>query len=87
MTGKDNRGRFAPGNGYASIGGKVRAERLTPARRQEIARAGWLAVVNRHFHGDAAAAGEWFGRLGAWASDAPYRDRFPVFSHQGSMPF
>jgi hypothetical protein len=80
MTGKDERGRFTPRNGYASAGGKARAARLTPERRRAIARAGWLALVSRYFAGDAAAAGAWFGAWGAWVSDQVYRDRFPVFA-------
>jgi hypothetical protein len=87
MTGRDERGRFAPGNADASKGGQARAERLTPARRREIARAGWRAMVERHFGGDEQAAGEWLGRLGAWAADAAYRGTIPVFEHPGPMPF
>lgn len=86
MTGRDDSGRFTPGNGYASIGGRRRAEVLPAARRATIARAGWQAVVARRFGGDAAAAKAWFGAVGAWASDAPYRETFPKFAHPGPMP-
>lgn len=86
MSDRDALGRFLPGNVTASTGGKLRAERLSPERRQAIARAGWRGLVNRRFGGDARAAGEWLGALGAWAADAPYRDRFPVFEHPGPCP-
>ncbi len=56
MTGRDTAGRFLPGNGYAAIGGRVRADRLTPDRRREIARAGFAAMVARRFGGDVTAA-------------------------------
>lgn len=90
MTDKDTHGRFTPGNGYASIGGRRRAEALPPERRTAIARAGWQAVVVQRFGGDAAAAASWFGRLGAWAAE---RAAFggsvifnPVWEHPGPMP-
>lgn len=88
MNGRDTSGRFTPGNGYASSGGRRRAEVLTAARRAAIARAGWQAVVVQRFGGDAAAS--WFGRLGAWAAE---RAAFggsviynPVWEHPGPMP-
>jgi len=57
-------GRFTPSNPYASIGGRRRAERLTPARRREIARLGHAAMVAKHFGGDSAAAGRAAVRTG-----------------------
>jgi hypothetical protein len=86
MSGRDTLGRFASGNPYAGDGGRARAARLTPERRREIARAGWLGLVARRFGGDREAAARWFGELGAWATDAIYRDRFPVFEHPGPCP-
>lgn len=56
MTGKDTLGRFTEGNGYAALGGRRRAEQLTPERRREIARAGWLAFVSKYHAGDVRQA-------------------------------
>jgi hypothetical protein len=86
MAGRDPLGRFAPGNEYAGDGGRARAAQLSPQRRREIARAGWEGLIRRRFGGDREAAERWFGRLGAWASDAAYRDAFPVFQHPGPCP-
>lgn len=85
-SGRDHRGRFAPANPWASMGGQTRAERLTPERRRQIAARGWAGLVAQRFGGDPARAAAWLGQLGAWASDAPYRDRFPVFQHPGPCP-
>ena len=84
--GRDNAGRFTRGNSWASAGGAARAERLTPQERRTIAARGFAAFVDRRFGGDRAAACQWLGQLGAWASDAPYRERFPVFEHPGPCP-
>jgi general stress protein YciG len=65
MTGRDDRGRFARGNAEARRGGQARAQALTPERRREIARAGWLAVVTKRFGGDAEAAAAYLDSLGA----------------------
>ena len=86
MTERDNLGRFVPGNTLASKGGRARAAALTPERRRQIARAGWLALVAKRFDGDASEAARYIGKVGAWAADAPYRDTFPVFQHPGPMP-
>ena len=64
----------------------ARAAALTPERRRQIARAGWLALVDKRFDGNASEAARYIGKVGAWASDAPYRDTFPVFQHPGPMP-
>lgn len=72
MTGRDDRGRFAPGNPYAAQGGQVRATKLSPDRRRAIARLGFLAFVDRYFAGDRTAAVAWLGRLGAWAADQTF---------------
>lgn len=69
MTGHDDRGRFTRGNREASAGGRARAARLPPARRREIARAGWHALVVLRFNGDPAAAGAWLGKLGAFSAE------------------
>jgi hypothetical protein len=42
----------------APLGGRARAARLTPERRQEIARQGFQALVRRKFGGDRGAAVE-----------------------------
>ena len=86
MTGRDDLGRFAPGNGFASSGGRARAAALTPERRRQIARAGWLALVDKRFDGNASEAARYIGKVGAWATDAPSRDGFPKFAHPGPMP-
>lgn len=39
--------RFAARNTEASLGGKARAAKLSPERRSEIARLGWLAMIER----------------------------------------
>lgn len=67
MTGRDDAGRFLPGNGYASAGGRARAAKLTPQRRREIAAAGLAALAARQFGGDRAAAAAWLSAVGSWA--------------------
>ncbi len=74
-----NPGCFTPHNAQAAAGGRARAAALTPERRQEIARLGgkkgWVALVEKQFGGDVAAAKEFIGRRGAWAADvAAYGD-------------
>lgn len=90
MTGKDPHGRFTPGNGYASIGGRRRAEALPAERRAAIARAGWQAVVVHRFGGDADAARRWLGALGAWAAERAAFAGSPIFQsvweHPGPCP-
>jgi hypothetical protein len=90
MTGRDGCGRFAPGNPWASRGGRVRAAKLSPERRREIARMGWEALVSKRFHGDVEAAKRWLGDLGAWAADQAYRGtsiyKPDVFRHPGPCP-
>lgn len=54
--------KFAPHNSFASLGGMPRAAKLTPERRSEIARAGWLAMVAKYYGGDATAAGRAIAR-------------------------
>lgn len=86
MTGRDDRGRFTRRNPYASSGGKARAARLTAEQRKAIAAQGFRAFVDTRFSGDRDKAVDWLGKLGAWASDAPYRGRFDVFEHPGPCP-
>ena len=45
--GRDSRGRFVAGHGFAAAGGRARAERLSPERRREIARAARRAQLER----------------------------------------
>lgn len=89
MTGRDDQGRFAPGNPYAAQGGQVRATKLSPDRRQAIARLGFLAFVDRYFDGDRAAAVAWLGRLGAWAADQTFAGspiyKPDVYRHPGPL--
>ena len=63
-AGRDARGRFTAGNGYARKGGRARARKVDPERLSEIGRLGWAALVDRRFNGNTAAAREWWGRLG-----------------------
>ena len=90
MTGRDARGRFTTGNLLASSGGLARAAALTPERRSAIARAGWLALVDRRFAGDAQRAAAWLGALGAWAADQVFAGtpmyKPDVFRHPGPCP-
>ena len=65
-------------------GGRARAARLSPARRSQIARLGWLAMVARRFAGDAAAAKRWLTMKGLAAQDpAPWNGAWP---DPGPMP-
>jgi hypothetical protein len=65
MNGHDDKGRFMPGNAYASIGGRRRAEQLTPARRHEIAKLGFAALAEQRFGGKRRKAAAWlFDPLG-----------------------
>jgi hypothetical protein len=84
--GRKKDGRFDLCNPYSFRGGRARAEKVTPERRREIAALGFATLVEKRFGGDATAAKIYIGLLGAWASDAPYRDLFPVFPHPGPMP-
>lgn len=86
LTGRDAGGLFTRGNPWASKGGQARAAALSPERRRQIAAAGWAGFVARRFGGDPARAAAWLGQLGAWASDAAYRDSFPKFQHPGPCP-
>lgn len=86
MNGRDQRGRFTKRNPYASQGGRARAAALPAERRREIAAAGFAAFVAQRFSGDRTRAVAWLGKLGAWVSDVPYRDVFPVFEHPGPCP-
>lgn len=69
MTDRDSSGQFAPGNHYASVGGHRRAAVLSPDRRREIARAGWLGLVTKRFAGDERRAADYIGQLGAWTAE------------------
>jgi hypothetical protein len=83
---RNNKGQFAPGNRFAAQGGQARARRLSARRRQEIARQGWAAMVDKHFAGDEQAAKAWWGAIGKWASDvsAGYAGTWmQAFSHPG----
>jgi hypothetical protein len=83
---RNDKGQFVRGNTIASKGGRARARKLTPARRSEIARMGWNAMVDKHFAGDEMAAKRWWGSIGAWASDvmAGYAGTWMhVFHHPG----
>ena len=65
MNGRDTLGRFTRGNEHASAGGRARAERLTPERRRQIARAGFDALAVLYFDGRKRACAAWlFDPLG-----------------------
>ncbi len=65
MNDRDAAGRFTRGNEHASAGGRARAEKLSPARRREIARAGFAALSVLYFDGSKRAAAAWlFDPLG-----------------------
>lgn len=82
---RDDKGRFMAGNPYAAAGGRARAERLSPARRREIAQAGFRALVERHFDGDRELAKRYIGEVGAWAGDAYRGTRWQHFVHPGTI--
>ncbi len=86
MPDKDPQGRFTPGNGYASIGGRRRAETVPPARRAAIARAGWQGLVVHRFAGDADAARRWLGALGAWSAERAAFGGSPLFQAVWEQP-
>lgn len=74
--GKDKRGRFLPGNEYASLGGQARAAKLTPERRSSIARKGFWGLVNKRFDGDKERALNWLSAVAFWGYDQPYVGTF-----------
>lgn len=86
LTDRNQRGRFLPGNQTAARGGQARAAKLPPKRRQEIARAGWQAFVERHFAGDEQAAGEYIGQLGAWAAEQVAYADSPIYQPVWTRP-
>ncbi len=65
---------FKPGNHYAAIGGKKRAEKLTPERRREIATLGGKArFAQLEARYGKQGACDYLARLGAWgAEEASY---------------
>jgi hypothetical protein len=76
--------RFTQGNTYAAEGGRARAAKLSPERRREIARLGWLGRVHRQFGGDVDAARAYVADLGRWAGDPYDGDPIPrVYQHPG----
>ena len=62
-------GQFAPGNSISSRGGRARAAKLSPRRRRQIAKSGWVGLVDRRFGGDERAAKLWVGAVGAFHYD------------------
>lgn len=84
QEGRDQRGKFASGNRWSSLGGKRRARILPAERKREIAKQGYLAQVQKHFDGDIVAQGQYLGEVGAWASDRLYPDWMKVFEHPGT---
>lgn len=88
--GRDQRGRFGPGNPFAAEGGRARAKKLSKRRRRKIARLGWKALVDKRFGGNERAAAWWLGKVGAHTyarmvsgegSSIAFKE---VFAHPGS---
>ena len=65
----------------ARLGGLARAARLTPARRREIARMGFAALVVKRFAGDRRTAINWLIAAGLAAQD---RDLSEALRSHGS---
>lgn len=65
--------KFQPNNKHAAAGGRARARKLSARKRKQIARSGWLALVQKRFHGDEAIAKEYMRALAKFHGD-PYRD-------------
>lgn len=90
MSDHDPRGRFTQNNRAAERGGQARAAKLPAARRREIARLGWQALVEQRFAGDAQRAGEYIGQLGAWAAERSAYAGSPLYQpaweHPGPLP-
>ena len=63
---------FQPGNAFASIGGRTRAQKLSAERRRDIARSGFEATTQKHFAGDAKRHVQWFIDSGLATQDANY---------------
>jgi hypothetical protein len=70
----------------SSRGGRARAAKLSADRRRDIARMGWLALVERRFAGDAQAAREWLRAKGLWANDQSLPPEIRRFRDPGPMP-
>lgn len=85
-TDRNAAGQFAPGNTTAQRGGQARAAQLPPERRQEIARLGWQALVERRFAGDHQVAAEYIGRLGAWAAERSAYAGSPIYQPVWTRP-
>lgn len=65
----DSKGRFTRGNSLAAAGGRARAAQLSRRRRKAIARKGYRAMVEKHFHGDYRAQRAYWAALGVWNSE------------------
>jgi len=76
---RDSRGRFMTGNQFASIGGKARAARLSPARRKEIAIMGLKGLANKRFGGNIDVARNWLIKTGLAALDSGYAPEMRKF--------
>jgi hypothetical protein len=69
----------------ARLGGLARAARLAPARRREIARMGFAALVGKRFAGDRRAAIAWLVAAGLAAQDDQLRRSLRSLGGSGAM--
>ena len=69
----------------ARLGGLARAARLTPARRSEIARMGFAALVVKRFAGDRRAAIAWLVAAGLAAQDDQLRRSLRSLGSSGAI--
>ncbi len=69
----------------ARLGGLARAARLAPARRREIARMGFAALVEKRFAGDRRAAIEWLVAAGLAAQDRQLREALRSLGGSGAI--
>ena len=69
----------------ARLGGIARAVRLTPKRRSEIARLGFLALVEKRFAGNRRAAVEWLIAAGLAAQDRALSESLRSLGASGAI--
>ncbi len=70
----------------ARKGGIARAAKLSPARRREIAKLGFRALVAKRFGGDRQTAIDWLTRKGLAALDSDFPAPMRKFFDPGPMP-
>ncbi len=70
----------------ARLGGIARAAKLAPARRREIAKRGFQALVEKRFGGDRRRAIDWLVAKGLATLDADFPPPLRKFFDPGPMP-